>query len=82
MSSVHALKSIENIVATKENSDLSVSLERTRLHLEKRIDMCDLLIKNNETDSLCKHLITADETCIDYKNFNRNKTLDNEIKPA
>ncbi|EZA47399.1 Histone-lysine N-methyltransferase SETMAR, partial [Ooceraea biroi] len=55
--------------------DISVPHELKEIHLTKRIDICDSLLKPEENDPFLKRMITGDEKSIVYNNVKRNFTF-------
>ena len=54
--------------------DIWVPHDLKEVHLTKRINACDLLLKRNEFDPFLKRIITGDEKWIVYNNVNRKRS--------
>ena len=52
------------------------------IQLTKRISICDLLLKRNETDPFLKRIITGDEKWVVYDNEMRKRSWSNRDEPA
>ena len=51
--------------------DMWLPHELKEIHLVKRIDICDSLLKREQSDPFLKRLITGDEKWIVYNNMER-----------
>ncbi|XP_014615601.1 PREDICTED: histone-lysine N-methyltransferase SETMAR-like [Polistes canadensis] len=54
--------------------NILVPYDLKEVHLTKRINACDLLLKHNEFDLFLKRIITKDEKLIVYNNVNRKRS--------
>jgi histone-lysine N-methyltransferase SETMAR len=50
--------------------------------LLRRIDICDLLLKREESDPFLKRIITGDEKWIVYNNVKRKRSWSRRDEPA
>lgn len=65
------LKTFSKAVSlSKKKICLWVSHEHKEVHLTKRIDICDLLMKLNRNDTFFNPLISGDEKWVVYNNVN------------
>ena len=62
--------------------DIWVPHKLNEIQLTKRISICDLLLKRNETDPLLKRIITGDEKWIVYDNVVRKRSWSKRDEPA
>ena len=62
--------------------DIWVSHKLNEIQLNKRISICDSLLKRNETDPFLKRIMTGDETWVFYDNFVRKRSWSKRDEPA
>ena len=62
--------------------DIWVPHKLNKIHLTKRIYICDSLLKCNETDSFLKRITKGDEKWVVYDNVVRNRSWSKQDEPA
>lgn len=62
--------------------DMWLPHELKEIHLVKRIDICDSLLKREQSDPFLKRLITGDEKWIVYNNVKRRRSWTKRGEPA
>ena len=65
-------------VGYKKKLDVWVPHELSVRNMMDRINICDTLLKRNETEPFVKRMITGDEKWITYDNPTRKKIMDRE----
>lgn len=61
--------------------DIWVPHELKEIHLAKRIDICDMLLKRNENEPFLKRIITGDEKWVVYNNITRKRSWSQPNEP-
>ena len=62
--------------------DIWVSHKLNKIQLTKRISICDLLLKRNETDPFLKQIITGDKKWLVHDNVLRKRSWSKRDEPA